>query len=70
MLWGYLWLLRRQQVYDVTEGDLLEIERVELVQEQLCLIVCDADVHAFEESCELAVVDDAVVVRVLLLEEL
>ena len=65
-----LWLLCRQKVDYVAECYFLEFKGVELVQEESCLVVCDAYIHTLEQPRKLTVIYDAVLVRVLLLEEL
>ena len=55
---------------NVAEGDLLEVVRIELVQELLSLLFCHSDFHVLEESIELFFVYDTVAIVVLFLEEL
>ena len=70
MIWWDLWLLCGQKVDYITECYFLEFEGIELVQEESCLVVCDAYIHTLEQPRKLAVIYDAILVRILLLEEL
>ena len=65
-----LWLLCRQKVDYVAECYFLEFKGVELVQEESCLVVCDAYIHTLEQPRKLTVIYDTILVCVLLLKEL
>ena len=58
-----------EQLYYIAEGDLLEVARVKLAQEFLCHLVSHSDLHVTEEIAELLLIDDAVLVLVLILEQ-
>ena len=62
------WHVSGKQLYNIAEGDLLEVARVELAQEFLCHLISHSDLHVTEEITELLFIDDAVLILVLILE--